>query len=113
MDFLEIDNSLICLFSGRLDGSVCSEIEHDLLRHVSDFKQYRTDKEGIYLNFDLTDVVYVSSPFLRICLMCFKTFGKDCFSVTNVSEEIHKVFHISGFADIMNVAHADATKQVF
>lgn len=110
MDFSEDDNTLNCLFSGRLDGSICEVIEHDLLQQVSDFKKDHQGQEDVRLNFDLAKAIYVSSSFLRLCLMCFKTFGKDGFSISNASKDIHNVFHISGFADIMHVTHADEEK---
>jgi len=100
MEFLEVDNALHCSFLGRLDGHVCSEIEQPLLKRVSDFKNHRA---SVRLTFDLANVVYISSAFLRICLICCRTFGKDSFSITNVSDEIHNVFRISGFSEIMDV----------
>ena len=109
MHFSKVDNTLYCSFSGRLDGSICSEIEHDLLQHVSDFKKDHENKEDTRLNFDLSEVIYISSAFLRLCLICFKIFGKDCFSVTNTSGEIHNVFRISGFTDIIHVTMAGTT----
>ena len=108
MNFSENDNTLHCLFSGRLDWTVCSEIERDLLQRVSKFK----DNHGnVELTFDLGEVIYVSSAFLRICLICYKTIGKNCFSITNTSEDIYNVFRISGFAEIMNVTPARRTSE--
>ena len=104
MNFSEIDNALHCSFPGRLDGLTCSNIEHELLCRVTKFKGNRTN---VRLIFDLNGVVYISSLFLRICLMHFKTFGKNNFSVRNVSDEILKVFRISGFAEIMDVIPAE------
>jgi len=100
MQFFEIENTLVCLFSGRLDERICSEVEHDLLQRVSEFKK---DREEVHMNFDLSEVSFISSPFLRLCLICFKQFGKDHFSVKNVSANIYQVFHISGFTDMMHV----------
>ena len=108
MNFLEKDNTLHCLFSGKLDGSVCSKIEQDLLKRVSRFKECR---ENIKLIFDLGEVVFISSAFLRICLICYKTVGENFFHVTNTSEEIHKVFRVSGFSTIMNVARDKLTME--
>ena len=103
MNFSETDNTLHCSFSGRLDGLTCSEIERELLHRATKFKDNRED---VRLVFDLSKVVYISSAFLRLCLIYCKTFGKNFFSVSNVSEEIHKVFHISGFAEIMEVTQS-------
>ena len=106
--FQEIDGMLNCVFSGRLDEGICSEIELDLLQHVSHFKNGRED---VRLNFDLAGVVFISSPFLRLCLIGFRAFGKEGFSVSNVSDDIQQVFRISGFADMMHVTHVDGEEQ--
>jgi anti-anti-sigma factor len=100
MNFSENGNTLLCTFVGRLDGNVCSAIEQDLVHRITHFK---ANREDVRLIFDLSDVVYVSSAFLRICLMYLKSVGKNSFAVVNVSEEILKVFHITGFAEIMEV----------
>ena len=102
--FQEVDGTLNCLFSGRLDGEICSEIELDLLQRVSDFKNGR---QNVRLRFDLSEVVFISSPFLRLCLIGFRAFGEDRFSIMNVSDAIYQVFHISGFAEIMHVTSTD------
>jgi len=106
LKFKETDDTLHCSFADRLDGFVCSAVEPELLCRTSEFKN---ERKKVRLVFDLEGVVFVSSAFLRLCLIHLKAFGKDCFFVTNVSEEMHKVFHISGFADIMHVMRADRT----
>jgi anti-anti-sigma factor len=88
------------LFSGRLDWSTCSEIERELLSRVTEF---RNRHENVRLVFDLTEVIFVSSIFLRLCLIYYKTLGAPYFAVVNVSEEIYEVFHVSGFVELMNV----------
>ena len=100
MNISEIGNTLHCSFSERLDGLVCAEFEQELLRRSTGFNN--TCKEGKIV-FDLVGVVFISSAFLRICLIHLKSFGKDRFTITNVSEEIYKAFCVSGFSEIMNV----------
>ena len=100
MEFLEVDNTLHCQFLGRLDGYVCAEIEQPLLQRVSDFQNNR---DSVQLIFDLANVVFISSAFLRLCLISSRTVGQNRFSITNVSDEIHYVFHIAGLSQMMNV----------
>jgi len=106
VNFSELDNALHCLFSGRLDGLVCSEIENELLQRTTNFQKESDNVEIVRVVFDLSEVIYISSAFLRLCLIQSKMFGRDRFSVTNVSEEIRKVFHISGFDEIMEIVPA-------
>lgn len=100
MIFSEIDNTLHCSFSERLDGNVCSGLERELLHRATEFKNSR---EAAQIVFDLHGVPFISSVFLRLCLIHLKSFGKERFAVTSVSEEIYKVFYVSGFTEIMNV----------
>jgi len=100
MIFSKIDNTLYCSFTGRIDESVCSSIEQELSRYVNEFK---TNCEGARLVFDLDGVIFISSAFLRICLIQLKAFDKDHFTVTNVTETIYKVFCVSGFNEMMNI----------
>ena len=109
MNFSETNDTLHCSFTERLDGVVCSTIESELSRRATTFKNGR---ENSRLIFDLRNVIFISSAFLRLCLMHYKAFGKNGFSITNVSEEIHKVFHISGFAEIMHVTRADQAPEL-
>ena len=109
MDFSEIDNTLHCFFSGHLDGNICSAIEKGLLQRINDF---RKNRETIRITFDLAKVVYISSAFLRICLMCCKVVGQHCFAVINVSENIYSVFHISSLDDIISVTCANETPKI-
>ena len=104
MNFSEIDNTLVCSFSERLDGSTCSTLEPELLRCTAMFKE---NKKNARLVFDLREVTFISSVFLRLCLIHHKSFEKGCFAITNVSEEVFKVFSVSGFTEIMNVTLND------
>ena len=79
-------------------------IEQTLSCRITEFKQRCADAQII---FDLAGVVFISSAFLRLCLIYFKTFGKNRFSVTNVSKDIYKLFHVSGFAELMTVTPAN------
>ena len=108
MDFTEIDNTLYCSFSKRLDGQACSLIEGELVRRIADFREHNKDGRCV---FDLNKVTFVSSAFLRLCLMQFKTFGKNLFSITNVSKEMYTTFHVSGFAEMMHVARCRCPSQ--
>ena len=104
MKFTEIDHTLHCAFSERLDGPTCSALEQNLEHRIVKFKK---KPQNTRIVFDLDEAKYISSSFLRLCLIYLKTFGKDNFTVTGASREMYKVFHISGFTEIMNVIPSD------
>ncbi|MDR3198900.1 MAG: STAS domain-containing protein [Planctomycetaceae bacterium] len=101
MNFTEYDNTLRCIFSGKLDTLTCSNLEDVLNKRIVSF----LEKQDIAcLIFDLSEVDYVSSAFLRICLCYFRSAGKKNFRIENPTQEVRKVFQIFGFTEIMNIA---------
>jgi anti-anti-sigma factor len=100
MNFSEENNTLHCTFSGKLDTLTCSRIEGTLNKRVADFLK---KQDVAYFVFDLSEVDYVSSAFLRICLCHFKLAGKNNFRIKNLTPDVRHVFMISGFTDIMNI----------
>jgi len=81
--------NLVCNFSGRMDTASCSECENELFEKVTELKAP--------VIFDMQEVDYVSSAFLRICLKLLKTVGTESFSLVNVHPNVKKVFKIAGF----------------
>jgi anti-sigma B factor antagonist len=100
MNFIEYDNTLRCIFSGKLDTLTCLGIEDTLNKRVAVFLE---KQDVASLIFDLSKVDYVSSAFLRICLCHFKSAGKKNFQIENPTPEVRQVFTISGFTEIMNI----------
>lgn len=90
------DNSkLVCSFSGRMDTVKTAEIENEI------FEKTRDSKNPVV--FDLKEVDYVSSSFLRICLRMARDRGKGNFSIIHVSPLVQKVFKIAGFDKLMTI----------
>jgi anti-anti-sigma factor len=100
MNFIEYNNTLRCIFSGKLDTLTCSNIEGTLNKRIAGFLE---KQDVACLVFDLSEVNYVSSAFLRICLCHFKSAGKKNFQIENLTPEVRQVFMISGFTEIMNI----------
>lgn len=86
---------LICAFTERLDTASCLEIEEELVSKV------RESKAPVVFN--LQDVDYVASAFLRMCLKIAKEVGTGNFSVINVHPNVKKVFKIAGFDKQMSI----------
>lgn len=95
MNFIENENSLVCELPERLDTVNSQEFEGQLKKVLE--KNFKT------MTFDFSNVNFVSSYFLRICLNMIKQYGADNFHVINVKSEIKKVFMISGFDKIMKI----------
>jgi len=95
VDILKQDDKLICVFSGRLDTINCAKWEKELLE--------KAKSENIPVVFDLKNVEYVASGFLRVCLQVAKIVNTENLKLINVSAYVKKVFSLSGFDKHLNI----------
>lgn len=98
--FEEHENTLRCLFSGKLDTEICIPLESELAERINAFV---ADHDQTRLIFDLAAVDYISSAFLRLCLMYCKLVGTKNFLIDHASPGVLQVFKMAGFAEMMQV----------
>jgi anti-anti-sigma factor len=89
------EDKLICAFSGRLDTERCLTLEKELDEDAG--------KSTGPVVFDLAEVDYIASSFLRICIKYAKKLGKENFSLINTSPALKKVFKIAGFDELIRI----------
>ncbi len=88
-----VENGMLrCAFAGSLNTLKCLEMEKELYGRIG------SDKLPVV--FDLADVDFVASAFLRICLSVFKETGERL-TLANVHPDVLKVFKIAGLADLI------------
>ena len=63
----------------------------------------RVAEENRPVVFDMKDVTFVSSMFIRICLQVYKQMGANRFQVINLSPDVKKVFKIAGLDQQLNI----------
>ncbi len=80
-------DQVICHLSGRLDTIVSQNVEPEINNSID---------KGKKLIFDFSQVDYISSTFLRICLMKYKEFGSENFWIRHPKPDVKKVFMIAG-----------------
>ena len=75
-------------FHGRLDTATSQQIQNDVMQLV----------EGTQhpFVFDLGQVDFVASAFLRLCILTARKVGPDRFSLVNVTPGVGRVFSIAG-----------------
>ena len=84
-----------CVLTGRIDTLNSSAFEKEIDENI---------KEDITsVVFDLQEVDYISSAFLRIVIKTVKAIGKDNFSIINVQPSVMKVFKIANLSEIIDV----------
>ena len=94
--FTTDDKQLFCKFAGRMDTTSCMEVKAEVKIKIA-----ACDGEVV---FDMSDVDYISSSFLRICADAATTVGSENFSIIKVNANIKRVFMIAGLVDKLNIS---------
>ncbi len=89
------NDSLICTFKGRQDTITCSEWQPEYKELLLGFKGK--------VVFDIAEVDYISSLFLRICLETAKNLHVQSLRIQDPTPEVRKMFEIAGFDRIMEI----------
>ena len=89
------DSVLAVALDGRLDTSTAPQLEAEL----------KASLDGVTkLDFDMTNLAYVSSAGLRVLLAAQKIMNRQGGMVIhNANEEIMEVFEVTGFNDILTI----------
>lgn len=90
--YSEVDGNLICKFSGKLDTVVSQVIENDVITHVQ-----ITHKPTV---FDLKDVNYISSAFLRISISSARVTPNMKIKIINAIPDIKEIYKTAGLGKI-------------
>ena len=104
-DFNPEKRILTCIFRGRLDTILCNQVSIELLSKYNSLTEHGNSDEllDFELVFDLNDVDFISSSFIRLCVAGKKKVKDGCFSIRNVDPFIKKTFKIAGLDEILNV----------
>jgi anti-anti-sigma factor len=86
---------LLIVLRGRLDTDCCSRMADPLLLEIRD-----ADPPVI---FDLADVSFVASAFLRICLQTTQLLGSGNLHLRHPDPNIRKVFKIAGLDGLIHL----------
>lgn len=83
------------VLSGRLDTTTAPDLEKEVKENI----------EGVEkLDFDFSDLAYISSAGLRVLLSAQKIMNKQGkMVVKNCSDEIKEIFEVTGFSDILTI----------
>ncbi|MGD9787892.1 MAG: STAS domain-containing protein [Sulfuricellaceae bacterium] len=82
------EGKLRVAFSGRMDTTQSTAIQEELLARVT--------ATPLPVVFDLKDVEFVASAFLRLCLSTAQRVGANRLTLANASPAVRKVFAIAG-----------------
>lgn len=84
---------LACVFKGFMDTANSAQIDAELRKAL--------DAHKGAVSFDLSEVDYVASAFIRLCVMAHRTAGANGFTIVNAKPPVKKVFMISGLQGML------------
>lgn len=93
VQYTETEGTLVCTFRGLLNTQACNEMDADIKEHIEN-----TTGDVI---FEMTEVSYIASSFLRLCIFTAKTVGTERFNIINTKPEIYDIFEMSGLDDLI------------
>lgn len=89
------NDTLICTFSGRFDTAASIAIENEVFDKVQ--------KEHLPVIFDLKDVEYISSAYLRLCIQAARAAKNNDAKAINAAKFIEEAFSMTGLDRIMKI----------
>ncbi len=92
---------LVCRFDGRMDAAVNAEAQTAVEERVNAL--LAAQPEQLSVVFDVEKVSYVSSAFLRICLIVARKVGGDRFSVSGTNPTLKKIFLVAGLDSTFSI----------
>ena len=91
MEIRQLDDKLVCTLDGHFDTVESQKLEALL-------KARLTAPQPVV--FDMKDVTYVCSAFLRICIFVARTAGPGNFTILDLTPPIKRVFKMAGLTDL-------------
>ena len=99
-NYNEESKAITATFVGRLDTLAVQKLS-EIVQVNLPMKEGKSEDKII---FDLREVDYISSSFIRICVSIAKQAGPGQFSIIHSQPFIKKTFKISGLDEILNVS---------
>jgi acetyl-CoA synthetase len=100
MDFKhdETQNKIYFSFSGRLTTEISAQYQTEVTKIINQFF-----KDGLKVEFDLGQVEYASSSFLRVCFAVAKKLKRNDLSIINLNQFLNDLLILSGLERLAKI----------
>ena len=113
LNFIQQQNKLNCRFSGRLTTEISSAFAEILTKRIEELKRENVSTEPFKIVFDMEDVIYLSSSFLRVCMIAAKKVEKNQFSIINTNQFVKDLLLTAGMENIAIIELKKQVEQIF
>ena len=93
---------LVCRFDGRMDAAVNADAQNAVDAKLASLLPEHADRLAVV--FDVENVTFVSSAFLRICMTAAQRVGAGRFSVRGTNPTLKKIFLVAGLDAVFPIA---------
>ena len=87
------------IFSGRMDTLAVTQV-NEIIEAKPLMENWQKEEKIV---FDLGDVDYISSSFIRICVSYARQAGPGRFAIDHCQPFVKKTFKISGLDELLNI----------
>jgi anti-anti-sigma factor len=95
-------DTLVCVFTGKQDSGASQTASEQFQAAWPAAQAERGNRAGpLTLVFNLAEVDYISSAFLRLCLQAAKTSSGGTFRIVNASPAVKKLFVVAGLEQLI------------
>jgi anti-anti-sigma factor len=102
-NYIKDEDKLMCTFSGHISGLVCDELAAKIDSQMAQIKETGSNQDQLQITFDLAEVSYIASSYIRICMATAKKLKPGNFSIINCNPFIKKTFKVAGLDEVLNV----------
>jgi anti-anti-sigma factor len=105
IDYNTDSGKVTCQFNGKMDTLTSTMVTETVHNYLSDLRE-ESGKEGTlntFIVFDLKEVTFISSYFIRLCMAVAKQVSPENFTVINSNPMIKKTFKITGLDEALHV----------
>ena len=105
-DYHSGEKHLVCKFSGHLDTFNCVKLAETMQNKIRELRQGQSEENKLEdkIDFDMKDVTFISSSFIRIALTVFHQCQQGNFAIINCDPFLKKIFKIAGLDDLLGVS---------
>ncbi|MCK9203471.1 MAG: STAS domain-containing protein [Bacteroidales bacterium] len=97
------EKSIICSFSGKLDTNTSIQDGETISDRLAAITK-TVDPADLKITFDLQDINFISSSFIRICVGTSKQIQTGNFGISHCDPFIKKTFKIAGLDILLKIS---------
>jgi anti-anti-sigma factor len=95
VEYIKDDSCLKCIFSGRINTAEAEKIADELIEKIQHC--------GSDVVFDFSDLEYIASMFLRVCVKAARVAPVGKIRIINAHNDIKHIFEMTGFDKVMEI----------